>query len=629
MSVQYGRLNLDGKPADIQEMDRIRRLLAPYGPDGESCYGKHNLAVIYRAFYTTQEARKEKQPFILASGAVMTWDGRLDNREELLLRLGHVVADNEADASIVAGTLDRWGIQSLGSLIGDWALSICDPNAKSVLLAKDPIGTRHLYYSIDGARITWSTVLDPLVLSSQDAPLSEEYIAGFLAFFPATHLTPYAGVHSVEPSTVVQICAGSRIVHKYWDFDPSKQILLRTDADYEEEFRDVLAQAVRRRLRSDRTVLSELSGGMDSSAVVCMADRIMAREVVQAPRLDTVSYYDDTEPNWNERPYFRKVEEARGRVGRHIDVAGHENVFAEYAQDQFVAAPSCATRSGRANTQFVECLTERHSRVLLSGIGGDEATGGLPTPIPELQDLIARAQFKTLVRQLKSWALNKRRPWFHLFMEATRGFFPAVPNHKAQRGTAPWLDPGFVARNKEALNGYPTRLRLLGPRPTFQHNLSTLEGLRRQMEFEPLPSHPVFEKRYPLLDRDLLEFMYAIPRSQLVRPGQRRSLMRRALGGIVPEEVLNRRRKAFVTRGPVAALGANPQLLGDLTQEMLTASFGIVSHAVFAESIENARRGQEVQIVTMMRTLALESWLRHMKRWKVGGIGSTECLQLV
>ena len=149
------------------------------------------------------------------------------------------------------------------------------------------------------------------------------------------------------------------------------------------------------------------------------------------------------------------------------------------------------------------------------------------------------------------------------------------------------------------------------------------------MEFEPLPSHPVFEKRYPFLDRDLLEFMYAIPRSQLVRPGQRRSLMRRALGGIVPEEVLNRKRKAFVTRGPVAALSANRQRLGDLTQEMLTASFGIVSPSVFAESIENARRGQGIQIVTMMRTLALESWLRHMKRWKVGGIGSTECLQLV
>ncbi len=629
MSVQYGKCNFDGKPVDVQELDRIRSLLAPYGPDGESCYSKHSLAVIYRAFHTTREGRQEKQPLILASGAVLSWDGRLDNRAELLHRLGHAVADSEPDASIVAATVDRWGIQSLRSLIGDWALSICDANAKSVLLAKDPIGTRHLYYSADEACVIWSTVLDLFVQSRQDTPLCEEYVAGFLGFFPAAHLTPYVGVHSVEPSTVVHIRTGGRIVQKYWDFDPGKQILFRTDAEYEEEFRAVLAQAVRRRLRSDRPVLAELSGGMDSTAVVCMADRIMAREVIETPGLDTVSYYDDTEPNWNERPYFRKVEEARGHVGRHIDVAGHENVFAEYAQDQFVAAPSCATRSGRANTQFIECLTERHSRVLLSGIGGDEATGGLPTPIPELQDLIARAQFGILVRQLKSWALNKRRPWFHLFMEATRGFFPAMPSHETQHGTAPWLDPGFVARNKEALNGYPTRLRLLGPRPTFQHNLSTLEGLRRQMEFEPLPSHPVFEKRYPFLDRDLLEFMYAIPRSQLVRPGQRRSLMRRALSGIVPEEVLNRRRKAFVTRGPVVALGANPQLLGDLTQEMLTASFGIVSPAVFAESIENARRGQEVQIVTMMRTLALESWLRHMKRWNVGGISSTQCLQLV
>src|SRR6266702_6630587 len=82
----------------------------------------------------------------------------------------------------------------------------------------------------------------------------------------------------------------------------------------------VFAKAVQRSLRSDRPVLAELSGGRDSTSIVCMADSIIARGTAETPRLDTLSMYDDSEPNWNERPYFTKVEEKRGRTGWHIDV---------------------------------------------------------------------------------------------------------------------------------------------------------------------------------------------------------------------------------------------------------------------------------------------------------------------
>ena len=98
----------------------------------------------------------------------------------------------------------------------------------------------------------------------------------------------------------------------------------------------------------------------------------------------------------------------------------------------------------------------------------------------------------------------------------------------------PWLQSSFVKRHRAALTGYPSRTKLFGPLPSFQDNLGTLDALRRQLARTALPFEPPFEKRYPYLDRGLLEFMFAIPREQLVRPTQRRSLMRRALVGIVP-----------------------------------------------------------------------------------------------
>jgi asparagine synthase (glutamine-hydrolysing) len=95
------------------------------------------------------------------------------------------------------------------------------------------------------------------------------------------------------------LARGTQKVTKFWDFDPAKSTRYRTDAEYEEHFRDVFAQAVGRRLRSDSPVLAELSGGMDSSSIVCMADEIARHEPGGARRVETVSYYDDSEPNWN------------------------------------------------------------------------------------------------------------------------------------------------------------------------------------------------------------------------------------------------------------------------------------------------------------------------------------------
>jgi len=129
-----------------------------------------------------------------------------------------------------------------------------------------------------------------------------------------------------------------------------------------------------------------------------------------------------------------------------------------------------------------------------------------------------------------------------------------------------------------------------------------------------LPCDPPYEKRYPYLDRDLLEFLYSIPREQLVRPGQRRSLMRRALAGIVPAEILNRRRKAFIARAPAAAISAQWAEAIELTRQMVSGSLGIVVPEKFIAALESARVGREVPMILLMRTIALELWLRNTFR---------------
>jgi asparagine synthase (glutamine-hydrolysing) len=615
VSVQFGRWNIDGQPADRDYLAKAGEMLAPYGPDGGGVYIKDNVGILFRAFHTTKESRKEIQPFVTPSGAVVCWDGRLDNREEFIRELREVVTADSTDLAIVAAAYEAWGTKCFAKLIGDWALSVWDPISRSVILAKDLIGTRHVFYSFDKERVTWSTILDPLVLlAGKTFGLEEEYIAGWLSFFPATHLTPYVGIHSVPPSCFVRIEPGRQTGGKYWDFDPSKRIRYRTDGEYEEHFRQVFGESVRRRLRSDSPVLAELSGGMDSSSIVCMADAVMDRGAAETPGLDTISYYDDSDPNWNERPYFTKVEEKRGRMGCHIEVGSAGFSLFKFDSNGFAATPAASCRPDHASKQFAASMASQGNRVLLSGIGGDEVTGGVPTPTPELEDLLAKARFGALAHQLKAWALNKRKPWFHLCIEAARAFFPpaivGVPRHLRP---ATWMNPDFVKRNSRALRGYHGRLRLIGCLPSFQDSIYTLDLLRRQLGCDTLSAEPPYEKRYPYLDRGLLEFGYAIPREQLVRPSQRRSLMRRALVGIVPDELLTRKRKAYATRAPVTKISAEWTNLIETCPQMVSASVGMVDDQAISEALKKVGQGAEIPIVPLMRALRVELWLRYIK----------------
>lgn len=610
MSVQFGKCDFDGGPVDLKDLDQVRPMLAPYGPDGEGYICKDNLGVLYRAFHTTKESRSEVQPHVSTSGAVITWDGRLDNREELMDQLKYDRPGVVTDLAIIAMAYEHWGTDSFRKLLGDWALSVWDPRDHSLVLAKDFAGARHLYYSSEKNEVTWCTILDPLVLFARHSfELDEEYIAGWLSFSPAADLTPYVGIHSVPPSCFVRLINGGRTITKYWNFDPATQIRYRTDSEYEDHFRFVFSESVRRRLRSDRPIVGELSGGMDSSSIVCMADTLIKRGV-GTPRLDTVSFCDDSEPNWNERPYIAKVEEQRRQTSNTIDVSSREYFTFDYEGARFTAAPGFTARD-KASEEFAACILSRDARVVLSGIGGDEILGGVPTPIPELADLLAAGRLMALAHRLKIWALTKRQPWAHLFFEVAREFLPfdrfGAPTHMRP---AVWLDLKFVKSHREALRGYEPRLRLLVAAPSFQENLFSIGSLRRQLAAVILPSAPTYERRYPYLDRALIEFVLAIPRDQLVRPGERRSLMRRALRGIVPEDVLNRRRKAYVIRAPLRTIAKHSAALERLADGMVCSRLGIMSRPAYLTALRQVGRDHVVPLVQLIRTVNLECWLR-------------------
>jgi len=283
--------------------------------------------------------------------------------------------------------------------------------------------------------------------------------------------------------------------------------------------------------------------------------------------------------------------------------------------------PGASTR----RDTVLDYMMQNGHRVLLSGIGGDEFLGGVPSPLPELEDLLAEANVTTLYQRLFLWALALRRPFIHVLTGAAAGFLPCEllsPSRLRRFGS--WLDQGFVTRQKQALTGYPKRLRLFGALPSFQENVDALDGIRRQLSCKGLSAGHPYERRYPCLDRDLLEFLFAIPREQLVRPGERRSLMRRALTGIVPKEILERRRKAYLIHSPLCLAERHFRELSEENREFATGALGIVEPELLLEALRAAGQGNAIPVVPLMRAVSLERWLRRLSAagLPVGSSGS-------
>jgi len=132
------------------------------------------------------------------------------------------------------------------------------------------------------------------------------------------------------------------------------------------------------------------------------------------------------------------------------------------------------------------------------------------------------------------------------------------------------------------------------------------------MSYQSPPSIGCAEKRYPFLDRDLVEFIFSIPADQLLRPGQRRSLMRRSLAGILPPEIAQRRTKGVAIRRYLLAFNSSWPELERAFQTPISSQLHYINKDIFYEKLISAKNGNTLNIVPLLRGLSLEFWLRHL-----------------
>ena len=620
MSTQTGIWNFDGRPADEAFLRKICSISAGDSCDGGSTLTIGELGMAFRALYTTAESHREHQPLFFESRLLITWDGRLDNREELLIETG-LLKNDCTDLEIVTAAFAKWGLSSFCRLTGDWALAIWDCFHRELILARDYAGSRHLFYHAKPKGVVWSTQLASIVLAGDTFKPCDAYFGGYLSLRPDAQLTPYSGVYSVPPGAFVRIHETEIRVKFYWSFDPHARTLYKTDQEYEEHFRYLFRQSVRLRLRCDSPILSDLSGGLDSSSIVCMADDIRAKECPHLAPLHTFSFCVRDEPEEEDHLYFTKVEAGRIGRGHHAEVQGIASTL-PFLSGPLAPAPVISFREEVQHAR-ADMMRNGGYKVLLSGFGGDEMLGQALDPRVQLSDLIRELRFHRLANQLTTWSLLMRTPWIHLSVDAFLMLLPVELRSTAFAGarTLPWLNKTFARRQRisarllDAAEGpwyWPAGIR---------DRFHTWMVLTRQLT-QTLPSD--FEIRYPYLDQQLVEFLLSVPLGQLLRPGERRSLMRRSLADLLPPEILTRSTKSRAGRYFSALLEQHWVALEDVLRAPLLVEMGYLSPAPFRAALKDMKNGllgpDSLQLV---RALYSELWLRHPVVQRVFGLESS------
>ena len=239
---------------------------------------------------------------------LLMWHGRLDNRADLVRQLGEPAAGVSSDGALVVAAYERWGGAGLGRVVGDWTVVLSDPRRSAIVLATDFSGVRPLYYHHRGHDVLWSRSLETLLghVDVDADTLDEQYVAGYLTVGGYPGRTPYANVHAVLPGYAVRVTVDGPALSAFWKPPTSDAVRCRDEREYEEQFRLLFREAVSSRLQARAPVAAELSGGLDSSSVVCLAADLIRRGDVPAPGLTPVSY---VHRGSRDVSFIRKVEE--------------------------------------------------------------------------------------------------------------------------------------------------------------------------------------------------------------------------------------------------------------------------------------------------------------------------------
>src|SRR5215210_1983940 len=549
MSTLFAEIRLDGAPAG--DLSPLFRASAEPPGDGDTVRFWGWAALGCRAFWSTPEERGERQPLIdPADRSALLFDGRLDNREELVRDLGLSAeeAARTSDAALVLRCL-AGGWDALERFIGPWALLYLDLRSREAHLARDPTGERMLCWHATPERLLVASEPAVLLAGPVGPGVPRDFDEATLAAFfaarqPAPDATFFRAVRQVPPGCRVVLSAGGARRSSFWR--PDLRLLRpQSEADSIEQFRDLLGTAVRAQLRAPGPAAVLMSGGLDSTTVAAHAAREQERR--GQPPVRAVSWRFQELTAADESAFAQAMMTAAGLDPVWIDGDGCWPLrdLDESTTDRNL--PFDNPYRGLHGAAF-SATAAGGSRALLTGHFSDEMYHGMEAWW--LRDALARGDWRAAVRGVRDELRYRPRPdvwtpgWRRTLAVLLLG---AAGERLRPRRLPAWLTP-FA---REALQHRPASVPACHPEQAATLLApSALMGIA--VEMRRARQHGV-ELRLPFRDRRLLELALRLPADHLARPGWRKRLIWLAAEGWLPDAVRLRRQTSDL--GPLFARG--------------------------------------------------------------------------
>jgi asparagine synthase (glutamine-hydrolysing) len=552
-----GQARSDGQPAALPLLERMCTALEHRGPDSRGTHVASGVGLGIQRLRVIDLATGD-QPIFNEDGSVaVVLNGEIYNYRELraeLERAGHTFA-TRSDTEVIAHLYEDDGPELVHRLHGMFGLAVWDARQRQLLLARDRVGKKPLYYCERAGVISFASELTAL-MQDPTVPRVVDHRAldAFLAYrwVPAP-MTAFAGVRKLPPGCELVFRDGHASVSRYWQLEFTRKRRVEDSHALHEEIRDRIRAATVRRMISDVPLGAFLSGGLDSSAVVAA----MAESSSQPVRTFSIGF---TNEKFNELPLARLVSQRFGTEHHELVVEPHaleiiprivRHYGEPFADDS--AIPSF----------YLAEMARRHVTVALNGDGGDESFAGYGRYVANL----AAARFERIPQPIRrtlaaagarvpesgtidSWRSRARRLASTLPLDG-------VDRYVAYLTHLNGLDRGslYTREYRELVDGSVASDVIAGPwRSSDARSLIDVmldvdvqtylpDDLLVKMDIATMASS--LEARSPLLDHELMEFAASLPANCKVRGREKKVALRAALRGWIPDEIVDAPKRGF------------------------------------------------------------------------------------
>lgn len=619
----YGILALDGtRRHDPAVLARMGDAMVHRGPDdsgaftdGELLLGMRRLSII--------DVAGGHQPIASEDGqVVVVCNGEIYNFRELRRELeaaGHQFATH-SDSEVAVHAYEEYGDAFLNRLDGMFGLALWDRRRRRLVVARDAIGIKPLYYRLDAREFAFASEAKSLLaVPGVPARLDPEALAQYLSVgYVCAPNSMFEGMRKLEPGTALIAEAGKVRAHRYYHL-PSRIDDTRSEQQWAEAVRGEIERAVRDQMVSDVPIGAFLSGGIDSSAVVAF----MSRHSAQPVKTYAIGFHGSSGAQlYNELPYARQV---AGQFGTdHHEILVQPDVATLLPQlvwhlDEPVADAAFIT------TYLVSQFARRDVTVILSGVGGDELFGGYKRYLDEHYRGIYR-RIPALIRDvliapIAGWLPSDRHSRLLNQMRLAKAFLLAdrLPFEERYRAYMQVFD---AAERRDLQRNPPAGFDDCIARGFA--GAQTTDALRQLMDVDLATQLPddlllltdkmsmavSLECRVPLLDQRLVELAATMPGHLKVRGGELKYILKRALEGVLPAGILHREKRGFgAPMGAWLRAELAPVLRDVLSRESIVRR-GLFDPAAVERTIREHEQQRADRTDHLLSLINLEIWCR-------------------